>query len=89
LSDQIEGLLRKRADLERRRERLLGKLESAKESLENVNRELETMGISPSDIDAEIERLVKERDEKTALYNKKLTEADEILTRIEGRLNNL
>jgi len=89
MSDQIEDILRRKADLERRRERLLGKLESARESLEKVYQELEEMGVEPSEVSNEIQRLLKERDEKIALYNNTLNEADEILTRIEGRLNTL
>jgi len=89
MSDQIEDILRRKADLERRRERLLGKLESARESLEKVYQELEEMGVEPSEVSNEIQRLLKERDEQIALYNNTLNEADEILTRIEGRLNTL
>lgn len=89
MSDQIEDLLRKKSDLDRRRERLLGKLDSAKESLKSVHQELEVLGIAPDQIEAEIERLAQERERKLIEYNNTLTEAEEVLSRIEERLNNL
>jgi len=89
MSDNVEDLLKKRADLERRKERLNGKLDNARESLNEMNSQLEAMGISPSQIDQEIERLALERDAKIKEYNEALQNAEEILNRIEGRLNNL
>ncbi len=57
----LEQLVNKKLDIERRRERLLGKLEAARSSLTELDKRLVDRGIDPNSLEDEINRLKAER----------------------------
>ncbi len=82
-------LVNKKMDIERRRERLLGKLESARSSLAELDKRLVDRGIDPTTLEAEITRLKEERQNAIVELNQALLDAEEVITRIESRVDNL
>ena len=52
-----EAMLKKRSDLLSRRERLLGKLEAARENLSKIDQRLREKGIDPDSLEEEIRNL--------------------------------
>lgn len=84
-----DDLLTKKRDLERRKERLLGKLESARSAQEEIDSELREMGVNPNDLEEEIERLVEERNSRLNTLRDQVLQAEEIINRIENRVNTL
>ena len=85
----LEQLVSKKMDIERRRERLLGKLESARSSLAELDKRLVDRGIDPNTLEAEITRLKEERQNAIVELNQALLDAEEVITRIESRVDNL
>jgi chromosome segregation ATPase len=85
----IQELLDKREQLESKRTKLQSKLEVARLSLSEIDSRLREMGINPSDLDLEIQRLKRERDEKIHAFQTALEEAENIINTIENRLSNL
>lgn len=85
----LEQLVSKKMDIERRRERLLGKLESARSSLAELDKRLVDRGIDPSTLEAEITRLKEERQNAIIELNQALLDAEQVITRIESRVDNL
>mgnify|MGYP001383509638 CR=1 FL=1 len=85
----VQDLVERRDEIESRKARLSGKLESARQSLAEIDARLSEMGIDPSEIDAEIERLRSERDSALAKFLLELEEAETLITTIERRLLNL
>jgi chromosome segregation ATPase len=85
----VQDLVERRDEIESRKAKLSGKLESAKSALEEIDTRLSEMGLDPSDLDAEIERLRSERDLALAKFKQELEEAEEIITTIEDRIRNL
>ena len=85
----VEDLVERRDEIESRKAKLSGKLESAKSALEEIDTRLSEMGLDPSDLDAEIERLRSERDLALAKFKQELEEAEEIISTIEDRIRNL
>ena len=85
----LEQLVSKKMDIERRRERLLGKLESARSSLAELDKRLVDRGIDPNTLEAEITRLKEERQNAIIELNQALLEAEQVITRIESRVDNL
>jgi chromosome segregation ATPase len=85
----LEQLISKKLNLERRRERLLGKLESAKSSLKELDKRLLDRGIDPNSLEDEITRLKVERQKAISELNDALLEAEQVLNRIESRVENL
>ncbi len=89
MSDEIKALVEKRESLEARKSKLSGKLEVAKSSLAEIDESLVSMGVSPDNLEQEIERLRSERDEKINAFSQALEEVETILTNIENRIANL
>jgi chromosome segregation ATPase len=85
----LEQLVNKKLDIERRRERLLGKLEAARSSLSELDKRLLDRGINPETLEDEINRLKAERQEAITKLNEALQEAEQVITRIESRVDNL
>ena len=85
----LEQLVSKKMDIERRRERLLGKLESARSSLAELDKRLVDRGIDPYTLEAEITRLKEERQNAIIELNQALLDAEQVITRIESRVDNL
>jgi chromosome segregation ATPase len=85
----LEQLVSKKMDIERRRERLLGKLEAARSSLSELDKRLLDRGINPDTLEDEINRLKAERQEAIAKLNEALLEAEQVITRIESRVDSL
>jgi predicted nuclease with TOPRIM domain len=86
---ELEQLVNAKTEIERRKERLLGKLESAKANLAELDRRLTERGINPDTLSEEIERLKAERTELTNKLATALEEAETIITRIENRVDSL
>lgn len=86
---ELEQLVNAKTEIERRKERLLGKLESAKANLAELDRRLAERGINPETLSEEIERLKAERTELTNKLATALEEAETIITRIENRVDSL
>ena len=84
-----DDLLAKKRDLERRKERLLGKLESARSAQEQIDSELREMGVNPNDLEDEIERLQEERNLRLNTLREQVLQAEDIINRIENRVNTL
>ena len=85
----LEQLVNKKIDIERRRERLLGKLEVARSSLLEIDKRLVERGINPDTLEDEINRLKAERQEATTKLNEALLDAEQVITRIESRVDSL
>lgn len=85
----LEQLVNKKMDIERRRERLLGKLEAARSSLSELDKRLVERGINPDTLEDEITRLKAERQEAITKLNEALLEAEQVITRIESRVDSL
>ncbi len=85
----LEQLVNKKLDIERRRERLLGKLEAARSSLTELDKRLVERGIDPNTLEAEINRLKQERQNAITELNQALIEAEQVITRIESRVESL
>jgi len=85
----LEQLVAKKTELEKRRERLLGKMEAARASLSELDRKLMDRGINPEDLEEEISRLKTKRDAMMKQLSEAIEEAETILTRIETRVENL
>lgn len=87
--EEIQELVDKRDELETRKSRLLGKLEAAKSTLSDVDQQLSYLNVDPNNIDEELVRLKKERDEKISSFTKALDEAEKLISTIENRISNL
>jgi len=85
----LEQLVAKKTELEKRRERLLGKMEAARASLSELDKKLMDRGINPEDLEEEISRLKTKRDAMMKQLSEAVAEAETILTRIENRVENL
>ena len=85
----LEQLVNKKLDIERRRERLLGKLEAARSSLSELDKRLVERGIDPNTLEDEINRLKNERQNAITELNQALLEAEQVITRIESRVESL
>jgi len=85
----LEQLVNKKIDIERRRERLLGKLEVAKSSLLELDKRLVERGINPDTLEEEINRLKAEKQEATIKLKEALSDAELVITRIESRVDGI
>lgn len=86
---ELEQLVNKKMDIERRRERLLGKLEAARASLTELDKRLLERGIDPDTLEKEIIRLKEERQKAIKELNQALLEAEQVINRIESRVDSL
>jgi chromosome segregation ATPase len=89
MSDDIKALVERRDAIESRKSKLTGKLEVAKNSLQEIDEKLAELGIEPANLEKEIERLRSERDQKIQAFNASLEEAETLLSTIENRIANL
>lgn len=87
--DDLKDLIAKKTDIDRRKERLLGKLESAKTTLSQIDARLKELGIDPDNLEEELNSLMSKRDAVIDELNVNLTKADEALSRIENRVQTL
>lgn len=86
---ELSQLIDKKNDLERRKERLLGKMEAARSALEDIDSKLKEMNIDPDRLEEEINRLKADRDRAIQEYLTALATAEQIIGRVEERVNNL
>lgn len=89
MGDSINDLVKKRESLENRKAKLTGKLESAKNSLTEIDNQLQEMGLNPNDLELEISRLKRERQEAIDSFTDALNEAEQVITTIENRIKSL
>ena len=61
---ELSQLIDRKNDLERRKERLLGKMEAARSALEDIDSKLKEMNIDPDRLEEEINRLKAEGTEQ-------------------------
>lgn len=87
--DDLKELIAKKTDIDRRKERLLGKLESAKTTLSQIDARLKELGIDPDNLEEELSSLMSKRDAVIDELNVNLTKADDALSRIENRVQTL
>lgn len=85
----INSMVERKADLEKRRERLLTKLEIAKEKRAQVYAELQKMGINPDKVEEEILELNRKKKALEEDIKRKIEDADTVLNKIEERINSL
>jgi formamidopyrimidine-DNA glycosylase len=86
---EIEEIIKKRNELEQRKSRLLGKMEVAISTLSEIDSKFQEMGIDPTNVEVEIERLQREREEKIKSLKTSLTLAEKAITAVEESVNNL
>ena len=87
--DELKDLIAKKTDIDRRKERLLGKLESAKSTLSQIDARLKELGIDPDKIEEELDELVAKREAIIGELTENLNSAESALTRIETRVQSL
>lgn len=87
--DDLKDLIAKKTDIDRRKERLLGKLESAKSTLSQIDNRLKELGIEPDNLEEELSKLLAKREAIVEDLTNNLTHAEEALTRIENRVQTL
>tara|TARA_B100001094_G_C17770496_1_gene594790 strand:+ start:181 stop:444 length:264 start_codon:yes stop_codon:yes gene_type:complete len=85
----IDELIKRKNDVEKKRERLLGKLEEARSTLQRIDNELIELGINPNDLEDEILRLKKQQSEELNALNQSIINAEQIINTIEKRINSL
>lgn len=85
----INSMVERKADLEKRRERLLTKLEIAKEKRAQVYAELQKMGIDPDKVEEEILELSRKKLALEEDIRRKIEDADAVLNKIEERISSL
>jgi len=85
----LKVLIEKKTELERKKERLLGKLESAKNSLQEIDSRLTGLGFNPDQLEDEINKLKLERDSMLENFEKEVDKAEESINRIEQRLKEI
>ena len=89
MNDSIDDIVKKRESLENRKAKLTGKLESAKNSLAEIDTQLKDMGLNPDDLELEISRLKRERQEAIDSFTSALNKAEQVITTIENRIKSL
>lgn len=85
----IEELVKKRESLENRKAKLTGKLEAARNSLAEIDLQLQEMGLNPNELELEISRLKRERQVALDNFTSALEEAEQVITTIENRIKSL
>ena len=89
MDHDIENLIKRKNEIEKNRERLLGKLEDARETLSRIDSEITEMGFDPDKLEEEILKLRNKRTEDLNNLNESIILAEEIINRIESRINSL
>jgi|LauGreDrversion4_2_1035121.scaffolds.fasta_scaffold27333_4 chromosome segregation ATPase len=87
--DDLKDLIAKKTDIDRRKERLLGKLESAKSTLSQIDARLKELGIDPDQIEEELDKLIAKREAIIEELTANLNSAEDSLNRIETRVQSL
>ena len=87
--DELKDLIAKKTDIDRRKERLLGKLESAKSTLSQIDARLKELGIDPDQIEEELDKLIAKREAIIEELTANLNSAEDSLNRIETRVQSL
>jgi hypothetical protein len=88
-NEEIKVLLDKKTELERKKERLLGKMESAKNALSELDDRLIAMNIKPSQLEEEIQKLTDLKDEMLTTLNTEVQNAELSLNKIEQRIKEI
>jgi predicted nucleic acid-binding Zn-ribbon protein len=88
-NEEIKALIDKKTELERKKERLLGKMESAKNALSELDERLIAMNIKPNQLEEEIKKLTDLKDEMLTTLNTEVQEAELSLNRIEQRIKEI
>lgn len=77
--DKVDRLLQKRAELERKIQRIQGQLDAAKANHERVVQKCRAKGIEPEDLPAKIAQLKEKFRNDSDAYEAKLLSAQEAL----------
>jgi chromosome segregation ATPase len=85
----IEQIIKKRNNLEQRKNRLLGRMEVAKSALSEIDSQLQDMGINPANLSSEIARLKEERETMLMELQEALNIAESTISKIESRVENI
>jgi chromosome segregation ATPase len=88
-NEEIKALIDKKTELEKRKERLLGKMESAKNALSEIDQKLLSMNINPKNLADEIQRLENLREQMLEQLNFEVTEGELALNKIEQRVKEI
>lgn len=88
-NEEIKALIDKKTELERKKERLLGKMESAKNTLSELDGRLIAMNIKPNELDEEIQKLTELKDKMLNTLTLEVQEAELSLNRIEQRIKEI
>lgn len=88
-NEEIKVLIDKKTELERKKERLLGKMESAKNALSELDDRLIAMNIKPSQLEEEIQKLTNLKDEMLNTLNNEVQNAELSLNKIEQRIKEI
>jgi hypothetical protein len=88
-NEEIKVLIDKKTELERKKERLLGKMESAKNALSELDDRLIAMNIKPSQLEEEIQKLTDLKDEMLTTLNTEVQNAELSLNKIEQRIKEI
>jgi len=88
-NEEIKVLIDKKTELERKKERLLGKMESAKNTLSELDGRLIAMNIKPNELDEEIQKLTELKDKMLNTLTLEVQEAELSLNRIEQRIKEI
>jgi|SaaInlV_165m_DNA_3_1040750.scaffolds.fasta_scaffold106463_2 hypothetical protein len=86
---QVEKLIEKRNELEQRKSRLLGKMEVAISALSEIDEKFLAMGVDPSNVDEEIQRLSQERESKIQTLKNNLNLAEQALCLVEESVKSV
>lgn len=88
-NEEIKALIDKKTELEKRKERLLGKMESAKNALSEIDQKLLSMNINPKNLADEIQRLENLREQMLEQLNFEVIEGELALNKIEQRVKEI
>jgi chromosome segregation ATPase len=85
----IEQIIKKRNNLEQRKNRLLGRMEVAKSALSEIDSQLQDMGVNPANLSSEIARLKEERETMLMELQEALNIAESTISKIESRVESI
>ena len=79
LKVRLDSAVKRRDDLAQKKQRLLGRLEEAERSLEELREKCRAKGIDPDNLDGVIERLETNLEDSVTRLESKITEAERAL----------
>lgn len=85
LKTRLEGAVKRREDLAQRRQRLLGRLEEAERTLEDLRAKCRAKKIDPDNLDDVIAKLETALEQAISSFESKLTEAETALDPFTSR----